>query len=210
MAKAEKPQMSSGRESILNALVRTRRTQAPPPQISLPEWASDPLLSFIAKVEASIAHAHRIASLSDVPAKIAEIYRLANAAPELHVPAESVLQHLPWNTVPGLTITPAPPSGDQSALSAAEFGIAETGTLVFFSGPNARSSWHFRPGREFILIERSRIVPRFEDILADIDARALIPATVNLVTGPSRTADIEQTIELGAHGPREIHILIIG
>lgn len=202
--------MSSCRESILNALARTRRTQTPTPQISLPEWASDPLLSFIAKVEASIAHAHRVASLPDVPAKIAEIHRLSNAAPELHVAAESVLQHLPWNTVPGLAISSAPPGGDQSALSAAEFGIAETGTLVFFSGPNARSSWHFRPGREFILIEHSRILPRFEDVLANIDTRSGIPATINLVTGPSRTADIEQTIELGAHGPREIHILIIG
>lgn len=202
--------MSSGRESILTALARTRRLQAPPPQISLPEWTGDPLLSFVAKVEASIAQAHRIASSAEAPAKIAEILRLSNAAPEVHVPAESALLLLPWDNAPVLTVSPDPPTGEESAVSAAEFAIAETGTLVFFSGPNARSSWHFRPGREFILIERQRILPRFEDVISRIDRGSGTPATINLVTGPSRTADIEQTIELGAHGPREIHILIIG
>ncbi len=202
--------MSAGRETVLNALARARRPRTPPPQISLPEWTGDPLLSFIARVEASIAHPHRLASLSEVPAKIAEILRLSNAAPELHIPAESALQDLPWHSAPALEISSVPPTGDQSALSAAEFGIAETGTLVFFSGPNARSSWHFRPGCEFIVIERSHILPRFEDVIARIDRLSGMPATVNLVTGPSRTADIEQTIELGAHGPREIHILITG
>ena len=199
--------MSSGREMILNALGRTRRPQASPPQISLPEWTGDALVSFIGKVQASIARPHRLTSVDDVPAKIAEVLRLANAAPELHVPAESSLLQLPWSAVPALSISSAPPGGEESAISAAEFGIAETGTLVFFSGPNSRSSWHFRPGREFILIEPSRILPRFEDVLARIRT---VPATINLVTGPSRTADIEQTIELGAHGPREIHILIAG
>lgn len=209
MAEAEKAPMSSGRETILNAL-KQRRRQTPPPQISLPEWSGDALVSFIARVEASIARPHRLALSAEAPAKIAEILRLANAAPELHVPAESSVLHLPWNTAPGLIISPQPPTGDQSAVSAAEFGIAETGTLVFFSGPNSHSSWHFRPGREFILIDHSRILPRFEDVIVRIENVPGIPATINLVTGPSRTADIEQTIELGAHGPREIHILILG
>lgn len=202
--------MSSDREFVLNALARARRPNAPPPQIRLPEWSGDALVSFIGKVEASIARPHRLASFAGAPAKIAEVLRLANAAPELHVPAESSLLRLPWNAVPALSISSAPPTGDQSALSAAEFGIAETGTLVFFSGSNSRSSWHFRPGREFILIEQTRILPRFEDVIARINTLPATPATINLVTGPSRTADIEQTIELGAHGPREIHVLIVG
>ena len=37
-----------------------------------------------------------------------------------------------------------------------------------------------------------------------------LPRTVNLVTGPSRSADIEQTLILGAHGPRALHILVVG
>ena len=202
--------MSSARESILNALARPRRHKTPSPQTAMPGWAGDPLTSFIARAEASIAQPHRIASIADAPAKIADILRLTNAAPELHVPPESSLVQLPWHAAPAVTVSAAAPTGEQSALSAAEFGIAETGTLVFFSGPNSRSSWHFLPGREFVLIERSRILPRLEDVIAQIEKLPGIPATINLVTGPSRTADIEQTIELGAHGPREIHILITG
>ena len=60
-----------------------------------------------------------------------------------------------------------------------------------------------------MLIETANIVSRFEDVIGRIEA-APIPATINLITGPSRTADIEQTIEMGAHGPREVHILLCG
>jgi len=130
--------------------------------------------------------------------------------PRLHLPSTSPLQALPWHRAPGLKIAPEPPSGNDSALSQADYGIAETGTLVFLSGPQSASSWHFRPGCEFVLLPRYGIVPRFEDIIMRIKALGRMPATLNLITGPSRTADIEQTIELGAHGPRAIHILIAG
>lgn len=202
--------MSSGRESILDSLAKARRTPMPALEAALPVWTGDPLASFVAKAKVSGAQPHRIPSLADAPAAIAEILRLNNAPPELHVAPESSLRNLAWEAVPALAISSESPSGDQSAVSAADFGIAETGTLVFFSGPNSRASWHFLPGREFILIEKSRILPRFEDVIERMSTLHAVPATVNLITGPSRTADIEQTIELGAHGPRELHILIAG
>ena len=61
-----------------------------------------------------------------------------------------------------------------------------------------------------VLVRRHLIVPRFENVIETLGRQGAIPATVNLVTGPSRTADIEQTIERGAHGPRELCILIAG
>jgi L-lactate dehydrogenase complex protein LldG len=106
-------------------------------------------------------------------------------------------------------VSATPPNGDECAAAAADYAIAETGTLVFLSGPRSPSSWHFRPGCEFALVMRNAIVPRFEDIITALATEPRIPATLNLVTGPSRTADIEQTIELGAHGPRDVHILIV-
>lgn len=177
----------------------------------MPDFAGDPVTGFAAKAKATVAQVHEIASAADAPVRILDILRAAGTALELHIPAESPLnQLLPWATAPDLTISPALPSGDEAAFSSADYGIAETGTAVFFSGPGAPSSWHFRPGREFILLEKSRIVARFEDVIARIAPPGRMPATLNLVTGPSRTADIEQTIELGAHGPRELHILIAG
>jgi L-lactate utilization protein LutC len=61
-----------------------------------------------------------------------------------------------------------------------------------------------------VVLKRALIVPRLEDVIEAFARNGTMPATVNLVTGPSRTADIEQTIERGAHGPRELCILIAG
>jgi L-lactate dehydrogenase complex protein LldG len=203
-------QLINHRDTILQAIARAQRPQTPLPELVLPVWTMDLLTSFTAKAKASAAHVYGISCAADAPAQVADILRSNGAPLQLHIPASSPLNQLPWNTITELAISASPPSGNQSALSAADYGIAETGTLVFFSGPWSHSSWHFRPGREFILIEKSCILPRLEDVICRLEAGGAMPATVNLVTGPSRTADIEQTIEMGAHGPREVHILITG
>ena len=202
--------MSTGRELILQSLMKARRPAAPVSQIALPDLADGLAAGFIARASAAVAQTQVIAGIAEAPRIIAEILRSAGAPLEIHVPAVSPLLQLPWSTAPELAVSTEPPNGNQSAVSAADFGIAETGTAVFLSGPNSPSSWHFRPGREFILISKACILPRLEDVIARISAQGIIPATVNLVTGPSRTADIEQTIELGAHGPRDLHLLITG
>jgi len=182
----------------------------PVPDYILPAWTADAAAHFIGKSKASVADVHEIAAPEEAPEAILAILTGAGLAPRLHLPAHSPLNALSWQRAPGLAVVQGLPSGDDNAFSGADYGIAETGTLVFLSGPQSASSWHFRPGREFVLLRRSSILPRFEDIIALLSAEGRMPATLNLVTGPSRTADIEQTIELGAHGPRAVHILIAG
>lgn len=207
MAQAAEATLTSGRDTILESLARSRGMPAPVYDLNLPAWTGDVVNTFIAKAKASAAYVDEIASPADAPQRIAQILRRAGHPLEIHIPAVSPLNSLPWQSAPELTVSSQPPSGDEAAVSAAEFGIAETGTLVFFSGARTPSAWHFLPGREFVLIERSRILPRLEEVIARMKD---IPPTLNLITGPSRTADIEQTIEMGAHGPREVHILISG
>jgi L-lactate dehydrogenase complex protein LldG len=202
--------MSAAREAILQGIAKARAAARPVPDYALPAWTADTVSHFIAKAKASVAEIHEIAATADAPAAIWAILAAAQLGPRLHLPASSPLNALPWHSAPGLTLSPAPPGGEDSALSMADYGIAETGTLAFFSGPYSSSSWHFRPGREFVLLARACILPRFEDVIGLVAADGSMPATLNLITGPSRTADIEQTIELGAHGPREVHILIAG
>jgi L-lactate dehydrogenase complex protein LldG len=202
--------MSAAREAILQSIARGRSATRPVPDYCLPPWTADPASHFIAKAKASVAHVHEIKSMDEVPTSIWAIMMEAGLPPRLHIPENSTLNALAWERAPGLVLSAAPPSGNESAAAAADYGIAETGTLVFLSGPSSPSSWHFRPGCEFALVMRDSIVPRFEDIAAILTALSQMPATLNLVTGPSRTADIEQTIELGAHGPRDVHILIVG
>jgi L-lactate dehydrogenase complex protein LldG len=209
-AARRKQAMSAGREAILQSISKARAAARPVPDYALPPWTADPVSQFIAKAQASVARVHEIAAPADAPAAIWAIIAAQRLIPRLHIPASSPLRALPWHAAPGLLLSAAAPSGEDSAIAAPDYAIAETGTVVFFSGPDSPSSWHFRPGREFMLLPRARILPRLEDILAPFSAGRPLPATLNLVTGPSRTADIEQTIELGAHGPREIHILITG
>jgi len=199
--------MTSAREAILQEIAKAHAAERAVPDLTLPASPGDAKAAFVAKAKASLAAVHEIAAPAEAPACIASILAAGGLAPELHIPDGSPLNALPWRLAPALRLVTAAPGGEDSAFAAADYGIAETGTLVFFSGPNRPSSWHFRPGREFVLLLRERVVPRLEDVLA---AQRPIPSTLNLVTGPSRTADIEQTIELGAHGPREVHILIAG
>ena len=199
--------MTGSRDAILDALRNGRGPSRSAPAYPLPLSNENPVARFIAKAKACVAEVQLIFSPDDAPEAIFALLAAAGARPRLHIPAVSPLNQLPWQRAPGLTLTDTPPSGEDAAFSAADFGIGETGTLVFFSGAKSHSSWHYRPGREIVLIHRTQILPRFEDVIARIPA---MPATVNLVTGPSRTADIEQTIELGAHGPRSLHILLAG
>jgi L-lactate dehydrogenase complex protein LldG len=205
MAQGQTP--VSARDTILESIRRGRGAARDIPSYTLPNSNEDPVERFAAKATACVADVHRIAHRDDAPEAILALLSAAHAAPRLHLPAVSALNDLPWQRAPGLTILREPPSGEDAAFSMADYGVAETGTLVFLSGIKSLSSWHYRPGREIVLLERALILPRLEDVFARL---ASIPATLNLVTGPSRTADIEQTIELGAHGPRALDILLAG
>lgn len=202
--------MSSARDAILATLAKSRGHEKSVPDYALPGWTNDAPGHFIAKAKASVAEVHTIAAAEDAPETILSVLAMNGLPSRLHLPKMSPLNTLPWHRAPGLSIVSEPPSGNDSAFSGADYGIAETGTLVFLSGAQSASSWHFRPGREFVLLSKAWILPRFEDVIARLAPQGRMPATLNLITGPSRTADIEQTIELGAHGPRAIHILIVG
>lgn len=197
----------NAREAILSA-VRAGRREDPAPRYIHPAWTGDAVAHFAARARSSAADVIEIAKLEDAPEAIWSFLISKQAEPRLHFIQESPVAALPWQRAPGLTLTSERPSGLETAVSIADFGIAETGTIVFFSSERSASSWHFLPGREIVLVRRDTIVPRLENVIESLARRPAMPATVNLVTGPSRTADIEQTIERGAHGPRELCVII--
>ncbi len=202
--------MSTARDTILASIRKSRQEVPAPPPYAFAKLAGDAPANFIAKAQASIADVREIASIEDAPQAVLAILAELNVGRTVHIPPTSELLSLPWDRAMGLNVTHTPPTGVDTAFSSANYAIAETGTLAFFSGPRTPSSWHYRPGREIVLLHRTAILPRLEDLFARLRASGGIPATLNLVTGPSRTADIEQTIELGAHGPCAIHVLVCG
>ncbi len=101
---------------------------------------------------------------------------------------------------------------DQVSITGAFAAIAETGTLVMASGPDHPVSLNLLPDTHIVVLREADIVAGYEDVWIRLRQRYGkdgMPRTVNTITGPSRTADIEQTIELGAHGPRRLHIVLV-
>ncbi|HYD06678.1 MAG TPA: lactate utilization protein [Reyranella sp.] len=103
-------------------------------------------------------------------------------------------------------------ASDHVSITGAFAGIAETGTLVMASGPDHPVSLNLLPDTHIVVLREADIVAGYEDAWERLRARYgknTMPRTVNTITGPSRTGDIEQTIELGAHGPRRMHIVVV-
>jgi L-lactate dehydrogenase complex protein LldG len=196
----------TAREDILSA-IRGRRAKAllAPSPCRAPA-PSDPVQAFAERAIRANAEVRFVASEAGVPQAIAQLLRGRNLPAVVHVPPNAT--QLPWNSAPGLTLERTAPGPDDAAVAIAPFGIAETGTLAYPCGVGAPASWHFRAGFEIAVIRAETILPHMEDVIARLKADRLAP-TVNFVTGPSRTGDIEQTLELGAHGPKALAIFIL-
>jgi L-lactate dehydrogenase complex protein LldG len=164
---------------------------------------------FVAKVEAVSGTTARVSALSDIPEALID-YLTAQSLPLTVVMAtQSPLNETNWPQ--SLTIEHRPARReDRVAVTGAFVGIAETGTLVLLSGPESPTTLNFLPDVHIVVLRREQIVAHIEDLWARLRAqRKAMPRTVNMITGPSRTADIEQTIQLGAHGPRSLHVIIV-
>jgi L-lactate dehydrogenase complex protein LldG len=102
---------------------------------------------------------------------------------------------------------------DAVGLSHAFAAAAETGTLFLASGPENPSTLNFLPEVHFVVVLAGDIAGSYEECWSKLRAMlgaGKMPRTVNLVSGPSRTADIEQTIVMGAHGPKKLVVFVSG
>jgi L-lactate dehydrogenase complex protein LldG len=156
----------------------------------------------------------RVATPREAVGAIASYLGTCNLPPRLRMGADPVLADLPWRDAWDIEreFGPAQP-GDRAALSHAAVAAAETGTLFLVSGADNPTTLNFLPEAHTIVIAAADIVGSYEeafDRLRAIHGEGYLPRTVNLISGPSRTADIEQTIVRGAHGPSRLHVLILG
>ena len=117
--------------------------------------------------------------------------------------------NLPWENAPGLARTAAPPGPDDAAIALAPYGIAETGTLAYPAAQGRPGVMAFPPRTGDRGNPRRRHSSAFGKRHRQGEAGGRFPHTLNLVTGPSRTGDIEQTLELGAHGPKALAVLVV-
>jgi L-lactate dehydrogenase complex protein LldG len=194
----------TARDDIFQAIKRASLAPSPLPPTYVPRPTENTLNRFTAMAERAAVELRILSSVSELPDAISDILRTRNLPARLHVPDGSTLDISAWHG----EILATPPGPEDAALAHAPLGIAETGTLVYAANASQPASWHFRAGLEIAVLEARNIVGHMEDALATIQAMGL-PPTLNFVTGPSRTADIEQTLELGAHGPKTLCLLLI-
>lgn len=150
---------------------------------------------------------------AEVPGEVSAYLARSNLPATVAMAPSPLLEGYDWSSQKMLTIRRGRGLGsDQVSVTGAFAGIAETGTVVMASGPDHPVSLNLLPDTHVVVLRESDIVGGYEDVWGRLRARYgkdLMPRTVNTITGPSRTGDIEQTIELGAHGPRRMHILVV-
>jgi L-lactate utilization protein LutC len=152
-----------------------------------------------------------VPAAGDVVAVLQDLLRQSGARTVLHSDAPEVVALLADPRLAGTTFVPATASrGDLLAadlgLSTAQWGIAETGTLVLDAAAERHRCASLLPVVHVALLRQSRILATLGEALKTLP-RPLSPA-ITLITGPSRTADIELQLVVGVHGPRELHVIV--
>lgn len=173
--------------------------------------------TFVEKAKAVSSTICRVNSETDVPGAVADYLRENNLPQDITMAPESWLESLNWEEDQLLNIRRGNPENeDMVGLTPAFTAIAETGTLVIASGAQCPSTLNFMPDYHLVALRASQICGDLEDAFdrlrqtyAKNGKHFVMPRTLNMITGPSRTGDIELTIHLGAHGPRSLHIILI-
>ncbi|MGE0154932.1 MAG: lactate utilization protein C [Reyranellaceae bacterium] len=149
----------------------------------------------------------------EVPALVQEYLKANNLPAQAVMADDPLLDGCDWSQAPLLELRQGlPEDKDRVAITSAFAAVAETGTMVFVSSPAHPTSLNLLPETHIVVVKESDVVGPYEEVWARLRAKfgeAGMPRTVNTVTGPSRTGDIEQTLELGAHGPRRMHVVIV-
>ena len=189
------------------ALVREHLAARPagprPPQ----DW--EPVARFRERCLSLASTVDEVASPAEAPAAIARYLR------ENNLPLAAVvwpaLASLDW-AVAGIDAQSRAAGGDDLVgITGCFCAIAETGTLVVLGGADAPTATTLLPDTHVAVVPADRVVGGMEEAFALIRReREALPRAVNLISGPSRTGDIEQTVVVGAHGPFRVHILVVG
>jgi L-lactate dehydrogenase complex protein LldG len=183
-------------------LIPARSRLPHPEQISL----------FVANVEKEFGSVARVADLDAVPGAVADYLAAQNLPGRVVMAPHPDLQAIPWTARPLLEIREGRAEGsDTVSIQHGFAGIAETGTLMLPSSPQRPVTLNVLAETEVVVLQASAVVGAYEEAWDRLRAEiGSMPRNVMLVTGPSRSADIEQALELGAHGPRRLHVVLVG
>ena len=152
---------------------------------------------------------------ADVPAAVAEFLRRHNVPQIVRMGSDPRLGAMPWGSQGQLAVSQGPADAQVPAsVTHALAAVAETGTMVVPSGADNPVTLSFLPENNIVVVDRRDIVGPLEQAIARVRAAngsgAAMPRTLNLISGPSRSADIGGIPVLGAHGPRRLCVIVVG
>jgi L-lactate dehydrogenase complex protein LldG len=195
------------------AMLRGRLTAHPrhliPARSRLP--APEQVDLFVRNVEKEFGSVARVADTDAVPGAVADYLAAQNLPGSVIMAPHPELQAIPWSARPLLEIRQGRAEAtDAVSVQHGFAGIAETGTLMLPSSSERPVTLNLLADTEVVVLRASAVVGAYEQAWDRLRAEVgAMPRNVMLVTGPSRSADIEQTLELGAHGPRRLHVVLV-
>jgi len=177
---------------------------------------------FVVKLGEAACTVDEVATMDDVPAKVAAFLQRENLPARLvqapALAADPMAGGLDWGRTPTIEVKTGTADGSEdTAVTPVFAAVSETGTLVLLSDAATPTGLNFLPENHIAVVRRSQVTGPLEDAWARLRAARArpdgdghsMPRTVNLITGPSRTGDIEQRIQMGAHGPRRLHVIVV-
>jgi L-lactate dehydrogenase complex protein LldG len=188
------------RETITDYL----RAHVPGPR---PSAEGEPVARFCERSRSLASTVDEVHSRAEVPLAVAAyLERMSLPRGAVCWPEFATLD---WHAAGVVVESRAARDTDAIGITGAFCAIAETGTLMLLSGPATPAAASLLPETHIAVISRARIVPGMEEAWGLLRAEhGSLPRAVNFISGPSRTADIEQTLVLGAHGPYRVHIVV--
>lgn len=186
---------------------------APPARLRIPEMDLEArIASLFANIRNLAGKTYRASSPADARDYVAALVGERSA----------VASNAPFLRECGITDLPSVRSGITSqeelralcadaefGITSADYALADTGTLVLFSSQQEARMISLLPPVHIAIVPREKILTGLDELLAREPLPAQRSSSMLLITGPSRTADIEQILVRGVHGPGEIHVIVV-
>ena len=213
--------MSDARARILGRLKAAPRRPVPERPAWTPPTYPDKAARFRAMLEASHAEVYD-ARPADWPERLLAILANRGLNRVLYAPATDAGRALAeaWSKAerapplvpydrPVEDLKPALVGDIDAAITSTLGGIAETGSLVLWPSADEPRLMSLLPPLHIALVEEARLADNFADLVRDEGWAGRMPTNALLISGPSKTADIEQTLAYGVHGPKELIVILI-
>ncbi|MCP4070756.1 MAG: lactate utilization protein [Hyphomicrobiales bacterium] len=182
---------------------------APKPQHIRPKWSEPDVERFVQKLKNVQATVETVISDTEIPAAVQRFLDNHNLPAKISVSPDPRLANLIWPDLVRVTSWQARREA-VVGIAPAEAGVVETGSVLLVSGQTGPTSLNFLSENHIAIVHREQLVAHMEDVWELLRLRNEdLPRTVNFITGPSKTADIEQKIEYGAHGPKRFHVILV-